>query len=40
MSVLRLEGIPRSAAELTVAEQVPKLKVGRQIKVELKCGET
>ena len=32
--------IPASAAELTVAEQVAKLKVGRKIKVELTCGET
>jgi hypothetical protein len=32
--------IPASAAELTVAEQVAKLKTGRKIKVELNSGET
>jgi len=32
--------LPASAARLTVAEQVAKLKVGQKIKVELRTGET
>ena len=32
--------IPAAAAELTVAEQVAKLNVGRKIKVKLNGGET
>lgn len=40
IALLVIGAIPVSAAELTVAEQVAKLKVGRKIKVELTSGET
>lgn len=40
IALLVIGAIPASAAELTVAKQVAKLKVGRKIKVELTSGET
>jgi len=40
IAVLAHGAIPALAAELTVAEQVAKLKPGRKIKVELNSGET
>ena len=40
ISLLLIGAIPASAAELTVAEQVAKVKVGRRIKVELTSGES
>jgi hypothetical protein len=40
ITILAIGAISASAAELTVAEQVGKLKVGRKIKVELNSGET
>ena len=40
VTLLLLEAVPATAADLTVAEQVTKLKVGRKIKVELTSGET
>jgi hypothetical protein len=39
IALLLIGAIPASAAELTVAEQVARLKVGRKIKVELTSGE-
>ena len=38
--LLTLGAIPALAAELTVVEQVAKLKLGRKIKVKLNSGET
>lgn len=35
-----IAALPASGAELTVAEQVARLKVGQKIKVELTSGET
>jgi len=41
VALLLLEAVPAApAADLTVAEQATKLKVGRKIKVELASGET
>jgi hypothetical protein len=40
ITLLTIGAIPALAAELTVAEQVAKLKPGRKIKVELNGGET
>ena len=40
IALLVIRVFPASAAELTVAEEVAKLKVGRKIKVELTSGET
>ena len=40
ITVLALRPIPGFAAELTVAEQVAKLRRGTKIKVELSSGET
>ena len=39
-TLLVLGVLPAPAADLTVAEQVAKLKVGRKVKVELNSGET
>ena len=38
--LMTLGAIPATPAELTVAEQVAKVKVGRKIKVKLNTGET
>lgn len=40
ITVLTIGATPALAAEVTVAEQVAKLKLGRKIKVELNSGET
>ena len=40
IALLMIGSIPASAADLTAAEQVAKLKAGRKIKVELTSGET